>query len=377
MNNWLRISFAAIAIMCWRPPEAGSEAAKANEQELTAYLDQVFRARTGILVRGSPDSLDPYYVTTEKSGRVALDHEKKRREYIQAWALKRSLLLAGSKSEIRIVRMHSSEDTVRVTLVHRELLEYGYLNAPVERLQSFGLGTRHVLTLHKSDQGWKIKREWYLDPLEENPDLISDSDHAFPSRPGANQQWNASDRQASGKTRYDRVKAVRYANKYAGLAWGAGNQNRYNRKYRDYTGFGGDCTNFVSQVLGDPKEGGGLPMTSQWFANSSGGSDAWVRTDGFKNFLLYSGYGRLVVKGTFEKIALPTPDHPRGYIGDMQPGDLIGYELKKGDVDHFAVIVGFDENGYPLVNCHTTDRYRVPFDLGWDKTTKYLLFHIR
>lgn len=375
MNNWLRISFAAIAILCWRPLEAfGSEAPKAYEQELTAYLDQVFRARTGFLVRGSLDSLDNYYQTTDKSGRVALHHEKKRREYIQAWANKRNLLLAGSRSEIKIVRMHSSEDTVRVTLVHRELLEYGYLNTPVDRLQSFGLGTRHVLTLHKTDHGWKIKREWYLDPLEENPELISDSQNGFPIPPVDNRQ---SDQPAPGKARYDRAKAVRYANKYAGLAWGAGNHNRYNRKYRDYTGFGGDCTNFVSQVLGDPKEGGGLPMTSQWFANSSGGSDAWVRTDGFKNFLLYSGYGRLVVKGTFEKIALPTPEHPRGYIGDMKPGDLIGYELKKGDVDHFAVIVGFDENGYPLVNCHTTDRYRVPFDLGWDKTTKYLLFHIR
>ncbi|MDT2264397.1 hypothetical protein P7H17_02880 [Paenibacillus larvae] len=38
--------------------------------------------------------------------------------------------------------------------------------------------------------------------------------------------------------------------------------------------------------------------------------------------------------------------------------------------------MGHDAKGYPLVNSHTADRYRVPFDLGWDKSTKYLLIHI-
>ena len=49
----------------------------------------------------------------------------------------------------------------------------------------------------------------------------------------------------------------------------------------------------------------------------------------------------------------------------------------QGDVDHFSVVVGYDNQGYPLVNSHTADRYRVPFDLGWDKHTKYLLIHIQ
>lgn len=198
----------------------------------------------------------------------------------------------------------------------------------------------------------------------------------FPVPIDIQQSAQSGNKPAKKTKRFNREQAVDYANKYAGLAWGAGNNNRYNQKYRDYTGLGGDCTNFASQVIGDPKEGGGLPMTKRWFSTTAGGSDAWVRTDGLKDFLLHSGYARLIGKGYFADVVKPTPKQPRGAIGELQPGDLIAYELK-GDVDHFAVIVGFDDNGYPLVNCHTTDRYRVPFDLGWDKSTKYLLIHIR
>ncbi|KHF33577.1 putative amidase domain protein [Paenibacillus sp. P1XP2] len=107
-----------------------------------------------------------------------------------------------------------------------------------------------------------------------------------------------------------------------------------------------------------------------------GGSQAWVQTDAFQRFLFYSGYGRLIAKGTFEEMTRSSDKHPHGAIAKLQPGDLIGYELK-GDTDHFSVVVGKDANGYPLVNSHTADRYRVPFDLGWDQTTKYILIHVR
>ncbi|MBJ9989381.1 amidase domain-containing protein [Paenibacillus sp. S28] len=83
----------------------------------------------------------------------------------------------------------------------------------------------------------------------------------------------------------------------------------------------------------------------------------------------------MIAKGTFEEITRPSDKHPRGAVARLQPEDLIGYELK-GDTDHFSdhfsIVVGQDANGYPLVNSHTADRYRVPFDLGWDRTTKYI-----
>lgn len=84
----------------------------------------------------------------------------------------------------------------------------------------------------------------------------------------------------------------------------------------------------------------------------------------------------MIAKGKFPDVVKPSEKHPAGAIAKLQPGDLIGYEMK-GDVDHFSVVVGFDDYGYPLVNSHTADRYRVPFDLGWDRYTSYWLIHIR
>ncbi|MNE50403.1 putative amidase domain protein [compost metagenome] len=167
-----------------------------------------------------------------------------------------------------------------------------------------------------------------------------------------------------------------YANKYAGAAWGAGNNHRYNQSYLDYTSRGGDCTNFASQVIGD-KKAGGLPMTYVWRSGKSGGTQSWVRTDSFSHFILNNGYGKLVSKGDFQHIVSPTKDNPNGAVSQLLPGDLIGYIIKGSDVDHFSIVVGHDDYGYPLVNSHTADRYRVPFDLGWDKYTKYLLIHIK
>ena len=180
------------------------------------------------------------------------------------------------------------------------------------------------------------------------------------------------------RPRYNREKAVAYANKYAGAAWGAGNNHRYNPKYQDYHYQGGDCTNFASQVIGDPEEGGGLPMTRTWrYYKHQGGSVAWVQTDAFKRFLLNSGYGQVIGYGYFSDLTKPNSRHPNGAIAKIQPGDLIGYEMRKGDVDHFSVVVGKDANGYPLVNSHTGDRFQVPWDIGWDKYTRFVFIHIR
>ncbi|WP_367760500.1 amidase domain-containing protein [Ammoniphilus sp. 3BR4] len=177
--------------------------------------------------------------------------------------------------------------------------------------------------------------------------------------------------------RYNRKRAVIYANKYAGSAWGAGNRNQYNDRYRDYTDEGGDCTNFASQVIGDPIEGGGLQMLPNWhFSPQSGGTVSWIRTDSFKDFLLYGGYGQLIASGYFEDVTKPTPSFPKGAIHELKPGDLIGYEMK-GDLDHFSIVVGTDDHGYLLVNSYTWDRYRMPWDIGWDNKTKFWLIQIK
>ncbi|MBE1442777.1 amidase domain-containing protein [Paenibacillus sp. OAS669] len=336
------------------------------KDEVTVFIQQLYKDRNSLLIHQQPEAIQKYYNQTESASRYAYQMELKRAKYIQTWAKKRGVRMVSAEPVIRIVRIKKNDSLATVSLVQSAKISYEYESHHLPP-QSFGIGTRHALTLIKERDEWIVKKEWYLDPLEENPDLIPDSPAGFP-------QLAPHHEASQTKGRYNRERAVAYANKYAGLAWGAGNNNRYNRKYRDYTPLGGDCTNFASQVLGDAKEGGGLPMSNIWRYHG-GGSQSWVQTDAFERFLLYSGYGRLIGKGTFTEVTRPSDKHPHGAIAKLQPGDLIGYVLD-GDTDHFSIVIGVDANGYPLVNSHTADRYRVPFDLGWDRTTKYILIHI-
>jgi len=340
------------------------------DPSVTSFLNELYALRANLLIHQDQVQIKQHYVHGHKTSDFAMRQEFKRAEYLQAWSEKRGIRFIDAKSNIRIIRIKFEGDLARISLVQSLKLQYAYLhsNAPA---QSFGIGTRHALTLKKGDHGWLLYKEWYLDPLEENPNLIPVTSD------GSKLPFVPNEPVMPPDNKYNRKRALAYANKYAGIAWGAGNHHRYNRNYKDYTGQGGDCTNFASQVIGDPKEGGGLPMTSAWrYHFGKEGSESWVRTDSFHHFLIRSGYGKMIASGAFRDIVKPTSKFPHGAVSKLLPGDLIAFVMH-GDVDHFSVVVGFDHQGYPLVNSHTADRYRVPFDLGWDKYTQYLLIHIQ
>ena len=75
-----------------------------------------------------------------------------------------------------------------------------------------------------------------------------------------------------------------------------------------------------------------------------------------KDFMLYSGRASLLAYGSYSEVLKASYK--------LLPGDIVAY-WKKGKVVHVAVVTGADSRGYALVNCHNTDRYRVPWDLGW------------
>ncbi|WP_110933501.1 amidase domain-containing protein [Paenibacillus bouchesdurhonensis] len=358
-----------LVLLTYRPEITAASDDK-QENEVRLFLNKLYKQRADALINRNMKQLESYYVNGFKVSMHAYRNEENRTNYLNEWASKRAIKLVKADSDIRIVRLKLSNDTAKISLVQSLKVDYSYLNKYVP-VQSFGIGTEHFITLKKVDNDWKVYKEWYLDPLDENPNKIAATED------GLSPSVKYEQKLVDGK-RYRRARAVEYANKYAGTAWGAGNNHRYNRKYADYSGRGGDCTNFASQVVGDEEEGGGLPKTGGWrYFSKKGGSEAWIRTDSFYNFLVYSGYGKLLARGNFRDIVAPSAKYPNGALSQIHPGDLIGYIISGSDVDHFSVVVGFDDYGYPLVNSHSADRYRVPFDLGWDQHTKYLLVHIK
>lgn len=146
---------------------------------------------------------------------------------------------------------------------------------------------------------------------------------------------------------FDVVKATIYADTWVSHEDldGGEDPTYYNPAYRSFASSGGDCANYVSQCL----YAGGMDMitsgTYPWYYKSySFFSDAWINcvkhTNHFKN------------RGNY--VSSPTKE-------DVFPGTAVYYGSS-----HVTFCVGLNSAGTPVINGHTTDRYRVP----WYYSTK-------
>ncbi|MCT8975231.1 amidase domain-containing protein [Clostridium sp. CX1] len=356
---------------------ASTNSEPVDQNELKLEVERIYNERSKALVSGDISSLNTLFDTSKKYGKWSLAHEIKRVKYLVDWARERNIVFSKIESAIRIKKIYPKGDTIKIALEESYKFDYSYNNDTDSSINSFGVGIRHTASLIKKNDKWVIYNDWYTDCFEDA--LHSYSSDVSNFSPRLNLIDTLRDKldttyQAGSyyKRFYDREKAVAYADKYCGAAWGSGNNFKYNKKYNDYNGIGGDCTNYVSQVLGD-KEGGGMPIGGAW----TSGSRAWANADGLKSYLVGSGRGSVISVGTFKELTKPSETLPNGAVGKLQLGDLVAYEKGRGNIDHFAVVTGFDSHGYPLVNSHTTDRYHVPWDLGWgDAKIRFFLIHI-
>lgn len=355
---------------------------EADKEILRAEVEKIYNIRSSCLVSGDTSPLKEVFDSSKKLGKYTLEHEIKRVKYLKKWSEDRGIQFKNIQSFVRVKRVMPRGSFVRLALEESYKFDYIYKDDPEPKLNSFGVGIRHTTSLARKNDKWVISSDWYTDCFEDA--LQSFTADAEPPSTPPNYNFFAEKKTLNTSVRYgayDRLKAIAYADKYCGAAWGSGNDFKYNPKYMDFNGAGGDCTNFVSQALGD-KEGGGLSQDGSWRCpltkyGRASGSRAWSNADGLKEYLIYSGKGSIVKVGTFKELAIPTPSNPDPAISKLDFGDIVCYEKGRGNIDHFALITSFDSHGYPLVNSHTTDRYHVPWDLGWgDKKIRFFLIRI-
>lgn len=329
-------------------------------------IEELYNIRSKAFISGDLLCLKPLFDTTQMNGKWAFEHEVKRAKYLSNWAELRNIKFINAESSVRIKNVYNKGNIRKFYLEETYKFDYIYKNSVPHTINSFGIGIRHFLSLVNRNDTWVICSDWYTDCFQ---DAIASYTPTLTVREDTTSE--ASDDVFSYKhslksfSLYDRKKAVEYADKYCGAAYGEGNNFRYNKKYPDFNGIGGDCTNFVSQILTD-KEGGKMKKDNGLYP----GTRAWSNVDGLKDYILNSHKGYIIGKGKFESFT------KNSTVSKVSLGDLVCY-VKKGNPDHFAVITGFDSQGYPLVNSHTTDRYHVPWDLGWgDRGITFILIHI-
>ncbi len=346
-----------------QPPSEPERPPEPEKPDLTSRLREIYERRAQMFLDGwQGPPLEEDFLPGRKTAQWALLHEQGKYKYVKAWAEARGVRFVHARTKIWVKELKMTEDRARFYVA--QSLELGYQYPGEETVNRFGVGSRHIVELHRAEDGrWLIGLEWYSDPLGDETETPAELPR--PRSSGGRRHTGSRTLAATAATatahRYDRRGAVEYADTYCGLAAGCGNDNKYNPKVRNYMGEGGDCANFVSQSL---RYGGKLQMPG------------FTRVESLVSHLRYSGKGDLVVKGDFATVWQLAAGRPEGFRSFLQPGDVLAYE-EKGKLTHSAVITGFDSRGYPVTNSHTADRYHVPFDLGWDKTTIYWFVALR
>lgn len=357
------------------------ESLKINDEkdDLAIELQKVLNQRSSVFISGDYRMLDDFYDSSHKLGKWAWEHEVKRIKYLRDWAKERGIEFVSVKSEVKVKKITKGEkDRTKVTFDEFCKFDYIYKDDANPTVNSFGVRLTHVGEVMKLDDSLKFFKDWYLDCFN---DAVSSYNAIIPEAAISKEFDAKAVTKLNMKTTYDRQKAVAYADKYSAIPWANGGSTGYNKKYKNYNGSGGDCTNYISQCLGD-KEAGGLSFDRTWYCHyekhgNSMGSGAWLNAQKFKNYIIYSGKGKQIAKGTFRTLTAARTSDNIVPTTMLMLGDIISYE-EKGSVVHNAIVTGFDSHGYPLVNTHTVDRYRVPWDLGWgDKDIQFFLIHIK
>ncbi len=144
---------------------------------------------------------------------------------------------------------------------------------------------------------------------------------------------------------YDRARAVAYARRWA---------FDRNPLFFDFTGRGGNCTNFISQcLLAGCCQMNYTPDFGWYYISNNDRAAAWTGVEFFYNFITDNASGEGVGGGLG-----PFGREIRG-AERLLPGDVIQLGRNDGDYYHTLLVVGYNRRTY-LVAAQSDDAYGRP-----------------
>ncbi len=325
-------------------------ATKATFQRLA---DAVFTDRTQALVEGAGKAQTRH--TSGFSGSVRLSGGQTRQEKSALDELRdRRGRLARLGETYRAGSTKVTLDATQVKGRHAkvavtETTSLTYDKATVKGPKSTGFQAHHELTFEADRKGtWRLTGirdtdDGYLAVNQVAKPAVTSvktatADDGPPSAARAATTWPAPVNQKNfSATGYDYKAMVAYAQKY----W-----NKYNPAYPDFNGqgAGGDCTNFVSQVL---KAGGWKHVPGytydwkKWFGTADIQSDSFVGVNEFSWFALSSKRATSLAN-----------------VYQMDIGDVLQMDFNRdGSKDHSMIVTYRDSRGVPYVSYHSTNTY--------------------
>jgi len=148
---------------------------------------------------------------------------------------------------------------------------------------------------------------------------------------------------------YNRGRAVLYARRWAFSR---------NPLFSNFSGIGGDCTNFISQCIYAGSCVMNYTPTFGWYYRSANDrAPAWTGVEFFYNFMTGNdGVGPFAVEVDSDGVTI---------------GDVIQLADETGDYYHTLLITGFEDGTY-LVAAHSDDSLDRPLTTYMYATARYL-----
>lgn len=325
------------------------------KQQYQLLLENLFDYRNKAILEQNEEILKELYNTEKKTGLWAYEHEVEKMKYLKNWSSKQGVTFNDIKTKVKIRKVKEKEDDL-YGIICNVATDYNYSYENEKDLKNvFRIGTEHYLNVKIKDNQYIITKEWYTDPFADSLNLENIKSDDIRS-------YILSQQKPDIQLTEEQQKAIDYAHRYCGVSTEEEYEFKFNKEYKNFNPDGGDCANFASQIM---YESGRFKKNSIWNYNNRDGTKAWVNAQGFKNYILNSGRGSLISKGSYEET------YKESY--NLRPGDFVAYE-KGGRITHVSTVTGVDSKGYPLVTCHNTDRLLVPWDLGW--SNKAIKFHL-
>ncbi|CED94373.1 Conserved protein, possibly yjcM [Romboutsia ilealis] len=356
------ILFLGLGLVVSKLNSRGSEieAIKIDEddqmkQQYQLLLENLFDYRNKAILEQNEEILKELYDIEKRTGLWAYEHEVEKMKYLKNWSSKQGVTFNEIKTEVKIRKVKEKEDDL-YGIICNVATDYSYSYENEKDVKNiFRIGTEHYLNVKIKDNQYIITKEWYTDPFADSLNLENIKSDDIRS-------YILSQQKPDIQLTQEQEKAIDYAHRYCGVSTEDEYEFKFNKEYKNFNPDGGDCANFASQIM---YESGRFKKNSIWNYDNRNGTKAWVNAQGFKNYILNSGRGSLISKGSYEET------YKESY--NLRPGDFVAYE-KGGRITHVSTVTGVDSKGYPLVTCHNTDRLLVPWDLGW--SNKAIRFHL-
>jgi hypothetical protein len=357
----------------------------APNPDLTTVVYQVMEARAQAGLRpGNESRLDPFYDPRPGAGVTGpklLAWEKARARHLQTWQARAGVSFRDAGVAVILRKVQIAGERASVLVREHLQLRWQYRTQPGENLTQMVYD--HEMEFYRVKGRWLVRQDAYVDSLFQSH---LGPDHQTPRRSAGTEEVGRPTAlrlplftlptRPGGEGRYDPERAVAYA-----IRW----WDSFNPRYRAEQD---DCSNFISQALGDD-EGGDAPhwpgdWASAWYYDfhTSKGSRPWINADSLQRFLLHPprgrdfAYGSLLAEGSLQEV---TP-----VLGRLCPGDVITYAWpdqqgnNDGIYDHSTLVTALDSSGAPLVTAHTHPVHNAPWHLGHlTDATRFKLIRMR